>query len=287
VAEVARSVGGCQVASDGRWCSRDAAVFWGVVRATGQPPPAALGRQDVGRWERPTSGQERRAAGVLSRFRRRSGRSLGCAGRGHPPGTPCAARVDDRRIGHRVQKHLGNVPVEASFSGSGLFPSHQLGIIPIDFSEPSIGLLYGRIGQKYDLQRPLIASRPPARAGPSAPLPAEHAGRTCRSASGTNLAQLPGSWGFVRESPLSGPEHAHPSDPRGSSDILFTPCHATPPLRTHTRPKPNAATLTDELHPLHPNIRVTRQRPAFSCPESGAPSARHPCPPARRAAAVK
>ncbi len=38
--------------------------------------------------------------------------------------------------------HLGNAPMEVSFSAIGSFPSHQPLNIPIDFFEAWIGLFY-------------------------------------------------------------------------------------------------------------------------------------------------
>jgi hypothetical protein len=50
-----------------------------------------------------------------------------------------------------IEKHLYNVPTEASFWACGAFPSSQMGNIPIEFFEPSIGALYRRICQRSDL----------------------------------------------------------------------------------------------------------------------------------------
>jgi hypothetical protein len=60
-------------------------------------------------------------------------------------GTPHA------RDAQTPEVNLGNVPTDASFPALGSFPSHQLGNSPIEFFEPSIGLFYRRICQKYDL----------------------------------------------------------------------------------------------------------------------------------------
>jgi hypothetical protein len=56
------------------------------------------------------------------------------------------------RVALTPEVKVGNVPIEGSFSARGWFPSHQLGTIPIEFFEPSIGMFYRRTGQKYDLQ---------------------------------------------------------------------------------------------------------------------------------------
>jgi hypothetical protein len=69
----------------------------------------------------------------------------------------------------RTEKHLGNVPTEASFPAIGSFPSPQLWNIPIDFFEPSIGQFYRRICQKYDPHRPAIVAGASGAGGPAAP----------------------------------------------------------------------------------------------------------------------
>ena len=66
--------------------------------------------------------------------------------------------------------------MEASFLAIGLFPSHQLGIIPIDFLGPSIGLFYRQIGQKYDLHEPPIILVPRVRRIDRSDPPAEDGG---------------------------------------------------------------------------------------------------------------
>ena len=68
------------------------------------------------------------------------------------PGLPT-----DKR--HRIVNSVGNDPTEAPFRAIGMFPSHQLGNSPIEFSGPSIGLLPRRICQKSDLKETIPCLR--------------------------------------------------------------------------------------------------------------------------------
>ena len=61
----------------------------------------------------------------------------------------CSGRPADKR--HRIVNSVGNDPTEAPSRAIGMFPSHQLGNSPIEFSGPSTGLLPRRICQKTDL----------------------------------------------------------------------------------------------------------------------------------------
>jgi hypothetical protein len=77
------------------------------------------------------------------------------------------------RVALTPEVKLGNVPMDASFSAIGSFPSHQLGNNPIEFFGPSIGTFYRRICQNYDLAGHSNAGFPRARDGP-VPLAAKH-----------------------------------------------------------------------------------------------------------------
>jgi hypothetical protein len=102
-----------------------------------------------------------------------------------------------------------NIPTDASFAAVGLFPSHQLWNNPIELFEPSTGLLYSRIGQKYDLRAP-IASGPRTR-------PPRTAARTSAVEVGQISLNVPIYRGFVRQSPLGDTNAEHPSNSTGVS----------------------------------------------------------------------
>jgi hypothetical protein len=156
---------------------------------------------------------------------------------------------DSDRVGtggdcHGIDKrHLGNVPLQAPFSSGGLFPSHQLGTIPMDFAEPSIGLLYREIGQKSDLHRGHRVGIP-ARADRPAPF---------RHPNGREELQK------TPPRPSVSASHTGPRSPPPPSPAPFTPRTQQPPNPRRPACTPYAAHLASS--PGIPEARVNATTP--------------------------